>query len=972
MATRDYQFIVGPETSTLPTVTAPVADGDIVTLGYANTNYARRSSWFESKADATAVKAIVAADRADNQLVYVDSLSVLFKFDSASTQTGDDINVITPTAGTGRWLRLPEQVQVFTNDAAFVTFKAAAAAAGDFYYSSGSTRLKYYDGSAWVTLASLNAVDSLSNKTLDNTCTVNIKDSNLVIQDNADATRQARFETSTVTAGQTRVLTVPDADTTLVGTGVQQTLTAKTFGDPVTITQVATPSNPSAGLNKIYTKSDDKAYILSSSGVETKIGAGLSPWALSTAYVIGDVVSYEKQAYIALSAHTSSAVSFEVDVAAGGKWSLLNTPQVSENLMLVGNNFEDNDISGWTGTGCATVTNGLPVSVGSGGNPFSSSNGGRALGANTSAPAVTGTNPINGAYSLLLATTGAGTIGDGYVSQAYPVTEKYRAQVLSFRGSYKVVSGTPAMPGTSANTYAIAVYDVTNNAWLGAAGTFNFVQSNGVGTVSGTFQTAITTAKVQLFIYSPIAPTGASSLMLDDFYIGPQTTAVGPAMTDWVAYTPTYTGFGTVTTTSMFWRRVGDSIELAGGFTAGTTTAVEARVSLPSGFTSSDTSKIGAIRVVGEASINASSATYFGTYVTAEPSVTYVTFTQQGSTYNNITKETASFIAGAGALITLNAKLPIQGWSSNSSMSSDSDTRVVASRYTTMAGQSIANATTAIVDFGTVDYDLTGSVTTGAAWKYTAPVSGKYKVSAKVTWATGFAFTSTNALRMDLYKNGSYFSRLHYYGIEVSSSSIGRMNIGSDEVSLNAGDYVDVRVSHDEAATKGLATIAGSTSISIERLSGPATIASSESVSMRATRETSTQTLSASSNTVVIFNSISTQGYSSHSAYNTSTGVYTVPISGKYRVTYFLQVAMTGTFSSTQVFVRKNTANRWAADYGPNATVSVAAQIAWRGTDTISCVVGDTIDVLFSSGTQTNTLQNGSSQAVLTIERVGN
>jgi len=39
-------------------------------------------------------------------------------------------------------------------------------------------------------------------------------------------------------------------------------------------TQIATPSNPSSGANKLYFKSDGKLYKLNSSGTETEVGAG--------------------------------------------------------------------------------------------------------------------------------------------------------------------------------------------------------------------------------------------------------------------------------------------------------------------------------------------------------------------------------------------------------------------------------------------------------------------------------------------------------------------------------------------------------------------------------------------------------------------------------------------------------------------------------------------------------------------------
>lgn len=57
-----------------------------------------------------------------------------------------------------------------------------------------------------------------------------IKDSVTQFQDDADATKQMRFQLSGITTGNTRTLTVPDASTTLVGTDATQTLTNKTLG----------------------------------------------------------------------------------------------------------------------------------------------------------------------------------------------------------------------------------------------------------------------------------------------------------------------------------------------------------------------------------------------------------------------------------------------------------------------------------------------------------------------------------------------------------------------------------------------------------------------------------------------------------------------------------------------------------------------------------------------------------------------
>lgn len=52
------------------------------------------------------------------------------------------------------------------------------------------------------------------------------------------------------------------------------TLTNKTVGDPLTFTEVSTPSTPSAGLVKLYPKSDGNFYKIDDTGVEVAVGSG--------------------------------------------------------------------------------------------------------------------------------------------------------------------------------------------------------------------------------------------------------------------------------------------------------------------------------------------------------------------------------------------------------------------------------------------------------------------------------------------------------------------------------------------------------------------------------------------------------------------------------------------------------------------------------------------------------------------------
>jgi hypothetical protein len=64
---------------------------------------------------------------------------------------------------------------------------------------------------------------------------------------------------------------------TLAMLAATQTFSNKSYSDPITFAQVATPSSPSVGFNKIYFKSDGNAYQLNSAGTEAQIGKSSAP-----------------------------------------------------------------------------------------------------------------------------------------------------------------------------------------------------------------------------------------------------------------------------------------------------------------------------------------------------------------------------------------------------------------------------------------------------------------------------------------------------------------------------------------------------------------------------------------------------------------------------------------------------------------------------------------------------------------------
>ncbi|MCK1501508.1 hypothetical protein [Bradyrhizobium sp. 188] len=84
---------------------------------------------------------------------------------------------------------------------------------------------------------------TLSGATIDNSNTVALKDSLFTLQDDGDATKQAKFQLAGIASGQTRAFALPDANTTLVGTDVAQTLSNKSIdGANNTLTNIAIAS----------------------------------------------------------------------------------------------------------------------------------------------------------------------------------------------------------------------------------------------------------------------------------------------------------------------------------------------------------------------------------------------------------------------------------------------------------------------------------------------------------------------------------------------------------------------------------------------------------------------------------------------------------------------------------------------------------------------------------------------------------
>jgi len=171
----------------------------------------------------------------------------------------------------------------FANDAAFVSANGTAQK-GDIYFNTTSNVPKYFNGTTWENIADNDTIADHISDTTDahaGTAITNTPSGNLAATTVQGALNELQSDVDSRALASD--LTTHISDTTthgttgdIVGTTDTQTLSAKTFGDAVTMTQVSTPSNPSASKNKLYFKSDDKLYKLTSGGVESEVAGSSS------------------------------------------------------------------------------------------------------------------------------------------------------------------------------------------------------------------------------------------------------------------------------------------------------------------------------------------------------------------------------------------------------------------------------------------------------------------------------------------------------------------------------------------------------------------------------------------------------------------------------------------------------------------------------------------------------------------------
>lgn len=555
---------------------------------------------------------------------------------------------------------------------------------------------------------------------------------------------------------------------------------------------------------------------------------------------------------------------------------------------------------------------------------------------------VVNSSQLAGLYSLQVASSGTIAAGQGFISDAFTLDLEDHAQVMQLKLYYEVVSGAANLDfsGTDTNSWAMYLYDVTNSAWIQPAGVYNLIQNAGAGICTGTMQTSIDTTQYRLAILCVNSTAGASQMYFDDFFFGPQITAAGAAMSDWTPYTATLTSF-TASTNTCFWRRVGDSMQISAYVILNSTVSSGMEIALPAGY-SIDTAKLGQFAELGSAYANSGGVVYVGS-VQSIFSPTTVSFA--GPDGVGLWTSTVPFTWASTNTISFIITVPILGWSAQTVMSNDTDTRIVSARY---AGTTQSLTANTPIDFDLKEWDTHNAVTTGGSWNFKAPVTGYYE------------------LHYSLFLTGSVSNFVHYW---INGANIGYVDYNSTSrdgfqgtitVFLNAGDTLFIA---PESTSGTLGSAYSVNFITITRVSGPATIAASETCAAKY-RGNSGSAFSLTGDV----DPVQTNGivYDTHGMVTTgSAWKCTVPISGKYRLS--LSCWFSSTSTDLYIWVNGVTTGE-VLIYAIGSTFTTPLQIK-NGTSTLQLNAGDYVQFIPSVST---TQQDSSGYGAFSIERIGN
>ena len=480
-----------------------------------------------------------------------------------------------------------------------------------------------------------------------------------------------------ITAASTNVVIAPAG--TLTGTTLASNVVSSSLTSVGTITSGVWNGTTIAianGGTGASTTSQNFAFIGPTSG------SGAPSF---RALVAGDIPSLPYASSTLTSAHifVGNGSNVVTDVAASGDLTLANTGSFTLNTVNsnVGS-FTNANITvnakglitaasnGSAGTGTVTsVAMTVPTFLSVSGSPITTSG--------TLAVTLSGTAlpVVNGGTGQTSYTDGQLLIGNSSGNTLTPATLTAGTNVTVTNGNGSITVAAPSiLTGfnfvSKTTTYSAVIGDyilassasftITLPTAVGQAGKGIIIQHNGTS-LSQVYTLNTTSAQtiggIASGSYALYTNSETLSLISDgaNWQIMQHSTSTLPT-----SYTPTFTGFGTVTVQSFTWARQGPFVYIVGKFTVGTPTATEARLSLPTNITSN--SSLPTISNAGTWSSDRASNSVWSFSPLIEQTQTYLTFGDQTASVGTLTKANGSAVTTTGDVVSINVRVWAANW----------------------------------------------------------------------------------------------------------------------------------------------------------------------------------------------------------------------------------------------------------------------------------------------------------------------
>jgi hypothetical protein len=576
------------------------------------------------------------------------------------------------------------------------------------------------------------------------------------------------------------------------------------------------------------------------------------------------------------------------------------------------------------------------------------------------------TTPLRGIASGVI-TNGA---NNDYIKYPFTIADADKAKIL--RIGFDIDTGALAD-----NELQVSIYDATNLV------TIPVVDGNikaGVSPYVGEFQTASDSNSYELRITQIAETSGWTTAKIDNVQVGPREIARGSVVTDWVDYTPASSltlGNGSQ---KWRWRRVGDSMEIEGSILTGSTTSISGSfyAELPSGH-SFDTAKLKRGSATSYARLGtatmyyASGTQYREFFQVIQDAASVVRFKASGRTDSGTTGDlTGTFPVTIGASDELYffVKVPISGWSSNTTISTDFGGRVIAmyARPAQPTG-TLANSEN-LVSWGAATKDeVSGWNGTNT---YTVQESGYYSIEARSDLTLDSDAGADDSVQLRIQVNSATVM-IGQTRIPVNAGSTNyNAHVSLNNYYLTAGQTVRIVSLVDSSATATFVNNSGSHYFGLHKIQSPQTLMGGEVVVASYTSN-SPNSVAVTTPTFVDYEDkvkdthgiVSGAGSGSVTASGTGFRI-TIPVNGNYQLSVGnrfassadwaatesakIEVYLNGSLHRSLCFSRAEAASTWIPDLHGSCLLTLTAG------DLVEIVITQTgaASLNFTSATENN------------------